>query len=77
MKDITILMSASGSPSMPGMIDCLKKNGERNIRVIGIDMNEEPSAQYLVDKFYKVPAATCEEYIDIVLDICKKGELKK
>ena len=72
MKDITILMSASGSPSMPGMIDCLKKNGERNIRVIGIDMSEEPSAQYLVDKFYKVPAATCEEYIDIVLDICKK-----
>lgn len=72
MKDITVLMSASGSPSMPGIIDCLKKNGERNIRVIGIDMSDEPSAKYLVDKFYKVPAATNEEYVDIVLDICKK-----
>lgn len=72
MKDITVLLSASGSPSMPGIIECFKKNGERNIRVIGMDMCEEPSAKYLVDRFYKVPVATSDEYVDIVLDICRK-----
>lgn len=75
MRDITILLSASGSPSMPGIIDCFKKNGERNIRIIGIDMNEEPTAKYLVDKFYQVPAVTCKEYVDIVLNICKKEKV--
>ena len=43
MKNITVLLSASGSPSMPGIIDCFKKNGERDIRIIGMDMCDEPS----------------------------------
>jgi carbamoylphosphate synthase large subunit len=72
MRDITILVSASGSPSMPGIIDCFKKNGERRIRIVGVDMSEEPSAKYLVDVFYKVPAATKNNYVDIILEICEK-----
>lgn len=75
MRDITVLLSASGSPSMPGLIDCFKKNGERNIRLIGMDMSDEPSAKYLVDQFYKVPVATAEEYVDTVLDICRKEKV--
>ena len=51
MRDLTILLSASGSPSIPGLVECFKKNGERNIRIVGMDMSEEPSAKYLVDKF--------------------------
>ena len=73
MKEITILLSACGSPSMPGMIACFRNNGERRIRIIGMDMSEEPSNRYLVDAFYTVPAATDPVYCDWVLDICKKG----
>lgn len=72
MRDLTILLSASGSPSIPGLVECFKKNGERNIQIVGMDMSEEPSAKYLVDKFYRVPAATSKDYVDIVLDICEK-----
>jgi len=72
MKDLTVLLSASGSPSMPGIIECFRQNGERNIRIIGIDMSDEPTAHFLVDTFYKVPAATSPDYCDIVMDICKK-----
>lgn len=75
MRDLTVLLSASGSPSMPGIIDCFKKNGERNIRVVGMDMADEPSAKYLVDAFYVVPAATASDYCDIVLDICKREKV--
>lgn len=72
MKGITILISASGSPTVPGLIDCFKNNGERNIRVIGMDMSNEPSAKYLVDTFYQVPAATAPDYVDRVLSICQR-----
>ena len=75
LRELTVLVSASGSPSMPGFIDFLKNNGEREIRVVGIDMCSEPSAKYLVDAFYQVPAATDKAYCDIVLEICKKEKV--
>ncbi len=75
MKNLTVLLSASGSPSIPGIIDCFKKNGERKIRVVGVDMSEEPTAKYLVDAFYKVPAVADNNYINFILDICKKEKV--
>lgn len=71
-RDITVLMSASSSPSMPGMIKCFKNVKERNIRVVGVDMSSDPSAKFMVDAFYQVPAASAPNYADIMLDICKK-----
>lgn len=71
-RDITVLVSASSSPSMPGMIKCFKNVKERNIRVVGVDMSSDPSAKFLVDAFYQVPAASAPNYVDIMLDICKK-----
>lgn len=74
-RDLTVLLSASDSPSMPGMIDCLCRNGERKIGTVGVDMSSEPSAKYIVDSFYQVPAATDPLYCDIILDICKKEKV--
>lgn len=75
MKDLTILLSASSSPSMPGMLKCFKNNGERNIKIVGVDMTADPSAKHMVDAFYRVPAATAPEYVDIILEICKKEKV--
>lgn len=75
LKDITVLMSASSSPSMPGMIKCLRNNGERKIKVVGIDMTSDPSAKFMVDTFYQVPAANDPKFCDIVLDICNKEKV--
>lgn len=72
MKELVVLLSAAGSPSMPGLINCIKHNGERKIKTVGIDMCSEPSVKYLVDCFYKVPSATDDSYCDVVIDICKK-----
>ena len=75
LNDITVLMSACGSPSIPGMLQCLKENGERNIRIVGVDMDDDPTTQYLVDAFYRVPSASSPDYCDIVLDICSKEKV--
>lgn len=75
LNDITLLVSAAGSPTAPGGYACYRSNGERNIRIIGMDMAEDPSIAYMVDVFYKVPAATADNYCDIVLDICKREKV--
>ncbi len=75
MKTITVLLTASGSQFAPGIIRCLKNNGEREIRVIGCDMSDDPTCPYLVDKFYKVPSAKHEDFAKILIDICKKEKV--
>lgn len=72
LKDITVLMTGAGAPGAPGIIRCLRKNGERKIRLIGVDMNENAAGRKLVDVFYRVPSAKEPDFIDSILDICKK-----
>ena len=72
MKDLTVLISACGAQFSPGLINCLKENGERNIRIIGVDINPEPTAKQMVDELYKTPAATDPAYVDELLEISKK-----
>jgi len=75
LNDITVLMSATSSPTMPGAYMTFKAVTERNIRVIGVDMTSDPSAKFLVDAFYQVPPVSDKNYIDIILDICRKEKV--
>lgn len=75
MNNLTILLSAAGSPTMPGLLRCFRDNGERNIRIVGMDMAEDASIKQLVDVFYHVPAVTEKRYCDRVLEICKKEKI--
>ena len=72
MKSITVLLSASGSQFAPGIIKCLKNNGERKIKVVGVDMSDDPSNKYIVDVFYCIPSTESDNYVDSILDVCKK-----
>ena len=75
MKNLTIMLTASGSQFAPGIIKCLKQNGERDITVIGGDMGNDPTNQYLVDKFYQIPAASDPNYAKAIAEICKKEKV--
>lgn len=73
MKPITVLSSACGAFFMPGFFQCLKSNGEREIRIIGTDISDDNAGmELLVDKYYQVPPYTSDEYVDILLQICEK-----
>ena len=72
MKNLTVLVSACGAQFMPGLVDCLKENGERDIRLIGVDMGSDPTVLQMVDACYQVPAVNDSNYIDRLLEICKK-----
>lgn len=75
MKSIALLLTGCGAPGAPGIIKCLRKNGERDIRIIGVDMNENAGARGMVDAFYTVPAASEDSFIPSVLDICLKEHI--
>lgn len=75
LKDITVLVSACGYQFMPALADCLKNNGERNIRIVGTDMNYDETILQMVDAFYQVPKAKDPSYCDVVLDICEKEKV--
>lgn len=44
-------------------------------KVIATDMSNLAPAIYEADKYYIVPKMTAPEYLDVVLDICKKEEV--
>lgn len=75
MRDITVLLTACGVQFIPGLVNCLKENGERNIRLIGTDMNDDKTLYPLFDKLYVVPAAKDEHYVDRLLEICKNEKV--
>ncbi len=72
LSDITVLMTAAGAQFSPGLVNCLKDNGERSVRVIGTDLHVDRTLDELFDKVYVVPRATESHYVDCLLDICKR-----
>lgn len=75
MKRVTVLMTAAGDPSAPGIINCLKNNGERDVRIIGVDMQNDFAVKQMVDKSYIVPRYSDMNYIDNLLDICSQEKV--
>lgn len=72
MRDITVLMTGCGAPGAPGIIRCLRSNGERNIRLLAVDRNENAGARDLVDGFFTVPSAEQEDFIPALLSLCER-----
>lgn len=72
MNSVTVLITAAGNAYMPGICKSIKENGERKIRLIGADMNKDDTILQMCDTYYKVPRADSPDYIDSLLDICKK-----
>ena len=75
MNDITVLLTACGNVYMHGTAKCLKENGERNIRLIGADMNKDDTILEMFDDYYQVPRCDDPTYIDSLLNICEKEKV--
>lgn len=75
LRDLTVLITAAGNVFMPGTTACLRKNGERNIRLIGADMNDDSSILQMCDAYYSVPRGDDPNYIDTLLEICRKEKV--
>lgn len=72
LKPIKIILTACGCPGASTLIQMLKNNGEREIEIIGVDMDDQAVGRFLVDEFYQVPPAKSKEYIPSMLGLVEK-----
>lgn len=67
--DVTVLMTGAGAPGASGIIRSLRATDERDISIVGVDMNPDAYGFSLVDASYTVPAGGDENYISRMVDI--------
>jgi carbamoyl-phosphate synthase large subunit len=72
VKDVTVLVSASGAPGTAALLRALRENGERRLRLVGTDMSERSIGRHLCDAFHLVPAGADPGFADAILDIVER-----
>lgn len=76
MEAITVIITGAGAPGAPGVIKSLRDNGERDIRVVGVDASSEAVGFKLADAGYQIPMANAPDFIDRLLEIAIKEKAK-
>jgi carbamoyl-phosphate synthase large subunit len=72
--ELTVLMTGAGAPGASGIVRSLRATDERDIRIVGVDMNSEAYGFALVDERYVVPAGDDEAYIPRMAEIADRVE---
>ena len=75
LNNITVMVTAAGAPGAPGIIKSLRINGERDIKLIGTDMNKDAVGFFMVDKHYVAPPGDSPDFIKSILNICNKEQV--
>ncbi|MGH2934157.1 MAG: ATP-grasp domain-containing protein [Gaiellaceae bacterium] len=68
----TVLLTASGSPGTAALLRALRANGERDVRLVGVDMSERSIGRHLCDAFHLVPPGSDSGFADAVLDVVER-----
>src|SRR5206468_11149489 len=68
----TILVTASGAPGTAALLRGLRENGERPVRLVGVDMSERAIGRQLCDAFHVVPPGSDPGFADAMLDVCAR-----
>jgi carbamoyl-phosphate synthase large subunit len=75
MRDITVLVTASGAPGTAALLRALRTNGERGVRIVGTDMSPQAVGRQFCDRFYVVPPGSDPGFVDAVLDIVRRENI--
>src|SRR5436309_79696 len=78
MEKICVLITGAGAPGAPGIIKSLRINGEREIVIVGVDVDDSfSSGMGMVDFFYKVPKPDNERvFVDAIITIAIKHKVQ-
>jgi carbamoyl-phosphate synthase large subunit len=75
LKPLTVLITAAGCPGAPALFRSLRENGEREVRLVGVDVNEQVIGRHLCDVFATVPHGDDPAFAGAVLDICRREQV--
>jgi carbamoyl-phosphate synthase large subunit len=65
----TVLVTAAGAPGSARLLRALRENGERDVRLVGVDMAERSVGRHLCDAFHLVPAGSETAFADSLLEL--------
>jgi len=69
---VTVLVSAAGAPGTAALLRALRRNGEREVRLVGTDMSERSVGRHLCDAFHLVPAGSHPGFPDAILGVVER-----
>lgn len=72
MRPLCVLVTASGAPGTAALLRALKRNGEREIRLVGCDMAERAIGRHLCDAFQRVPPGSSPLFAPAVLELSRR-----
>jgi carbamoyl-phosphate synthase large subunit len=75
LRPITVLVSASGAPGTAALLAALRRNGEREVRLVGTDMSERAIGRHLCDAFHLVPPGADPGFPDAVRAIVEQEQV--
>ena len=72
MRPITVVVTASGAPGTAALLRALRENGERDVRLVGTDMQDRAIGRHLCDAFHLVPPGAESAFADAVRDVVER-----
>jgi len=72
MRPLRILVTACGAPGTAALLRALRGNGEREVQLIGCDMQERAIGRLLCDVFRQVPPGSSPIFAEAVLELCRR-----
>jgi carbamoyl-phosphate synthase large subunit len=68
----TVLVTAAGAPGSARLLRALRENGERPVRLVGVDMSERSVGRHVCDAFHLVPPGSDPSYPDALLELVER-----
>ena len=66
------MVTAAGAPGTAALLRALRENGDRDVRLVGVDMSERSIGRRLCDVFHVVPPGSDPQYADAVLALVER-----
>src|SRR4051812_26309386 len=66
------MVTASGAPGTAALLNALRRNGEREVRLVGTDMSERSVGRHLCDAFHLVPAGSDPAFPDAMREVAER-----
>jgi carbamoyl-phosphate synthase large subunit len=66
------MVTAAGAPGTAALLNALRQNGERELRLVGTDMSERSVGRHLCDAFHIVPGGADPTFPDAMLAVAER-----
>jgi carbamoylphosphate synthase large subunit len=72
MRPLRVLVTACGAPGTAALLRALRANGERDVHIVGCDMQERAIGRQLCDAFQQVPPGSSPLFAEAVLELSRR-----